>query len=202
MAYQLPNTWVRLCRKSSGVSLTLWNRSFDGPSRLGRAVPLGVPPVSEKNGSGPLNTGLSSHRREPSRNSNLLRRGQAIPRRYRPQTAQKDGPGKRCLKRAASWRQARICGKLSANLGPHPPCAHHEDAGFELYDPKAEILVRQSEDFPLGRVLLSSLPSSPDRSPGGQAERKRASLIFSKHQMQDFEDEVAKSFLAEGLRSL
>jgi hypothetical protein len=32
--------------------------------------------------------------------------------------------------------------------------------------------------------------------------RKRASLIFSKHQMQDFEDEVAKSFLAEGLRSL
>ena len=62
-------------------------------------------------------------------------------------------------------------------------------------------MVRQSADFPPGRGLLSSLPISPDKSPGGQAVRKRASLIFSKHQMQDFEDRGCKE-LSEGLRSL
>jgi formate hydrogenlyase transcriptional activator len=78
----------------------------------------------------------------------------------------------------------------------------HEYAGFELHDPNTGLLVRQAEDFPLGRGLLSSLPISPHNSPTGRALRERAPMIFSKHQIQDFEAEIAKNFLAEGFRSL
>ncbi len=77
-----------------------------------------------------------------------------------------------------------------------------EYAGFELHDPNTGLLVRQAEDFPLGKGLLSSLPISPHNSPTGRALREGAPLIFSKHQMQDFEAEIAKNFLAEGFRSL
>jgi len=78
----------------------------------------------------------------------------------------------------------------------------HEYAGFELHDPNTGLLVRQAEDFPLGKGLLSSLPISPHNSPTGRALRERAPMIFSKHQIQDFEAEIAKNFLAEGFRSL
>jgi formate hydrogenlyase transcriptional activator len=78
----------------------------------------------------------------------------------------------------------------------------HEYAGFELHDPNTGLLVRQAEDFPLGKGLLSSLPISPHNSPTGRALQERAPMIFSKHQMQNFEAEIAKNFLAEGLRSL
>jgi formate hydrogenlyase transcriptional activator len=78
----------------------------------------------------------------------------------------------------------------------------HEYASFELHDPNTGLLVRQAEDFPMGKGLLSSLPISPHNSPTGRALREREPLIFSKHQMQDFEAEIAKNFLAEGLRSL
>jgi formate hydrogenlyase transcriptional activator len=78
----------------------------------------------------------------------------------------------------------------------------HEYAGFELHDPNTGLLVRQIEDFPLGKGLLSSLPISPHNSPGGRALRERATLILSKSQMQGFEAEITKNLLAEGLKSL
>jgi formate hydrogenlyase transcriptional activator len=78
----------------------------------------------------------------------------------------------------------------------------HEYAGFELHDPATGLLVRQSEDFPLGKGFLSAIQVSSHNSPGGLALRERAPLIFSKQEMQGFEGEVTKNFLAEGLRSL
>ncbi|MGP0021207.1 MAG: sigma 54-interacting transcriptional regulator [Candidatus Sulfotelmatobacter sp.] len=78
----------------------------------------------------------------------------------------------------------------------------HEYAGFELYDAGTGLLIRQAEDFPLGKGLLSAAPISPLNSPGGLALQERVPLIFSKQQMQGFEAEIARNFLAEGLRSL
>ena len=78
----------------------------------------------------------------------------------------------------------------------------HEYAGFELHDPITGLLVRQAEDFPLGKGLLSSLPISPHNSPQGTALQARSPLIFTKNEMDGFEAEISKNFLAEGLQSL
>ena len=78
----------------------------------------------------------------------------------------------------------------------------HEYAGFELYDSSSGLLVRQVEDFPLGKGLLSSLPISPHNSPGGRSLGEGVPLIFSREEMENFDAEITKSFLAEGLQSL
>ena len=77
-----------------------------------------------------------------------------------------------------------------------------EYAGFELRDPNSGLLVRQAEDFPFGKGLLSSRPVSPDNSPAGHSLQERSPKIFSTQQMRSFDPEVAKSLLGEGLRSL
>jgi formate hydrogenlyase transcriptional activator len=78
----------------------------------------------------------------------------------------------------------------------------HEYAGFELHDPITGLLVRHAEDFPLGKGLLSSLPISPHNSPQGTALQAHSPLIFTKNEMDGFEAEISKNFLAEGLQSL
>ena len=78
----------------------------------------------------------------------------------------------------------------------------HEYAGFELHDGNTGLLVRQVEDFPLGKGMLSSLPISPLDSPGGRALKEGSALTFSQEQMEGFQAEIARGFLAEGLRSL
>jgi formate hydrogenlyase transcriptional activator len=77
-----------------------------------------------------------------------------------------------------------------------------EYAGFELHDPNTGLLVRQVEDFPLGKGYLSTVHISPDNSPGGITLRERTARIFTKDQLQGFEAEFTKNFLQEGLRSL
>jgi formate hydrogenlyase transcriptional activator len=78
----------------------------------------------------------------------------------------------------------------------------HEYAGFELHDPITGLLVRHAEDFPLGKGLLSALPISPHNSPQGTALQAHSPLIFTRNEMDGFEAEISKNFLAEGLQSL
>jgi formate hydrogenlyase transcriptional activator len=78
----------------------------------------------------------------------------------------------------------------------------HEYAGFELHDPITGLLVRHAEDFPLGKGLLSALPISPHNSPQGTALQAHSPMIFSKNEMDGFDAEIARNFLAEGLQSL
>jgi formate hydrogenlyase transcriptional activator len=78
----------------------------------------------------------------------------------------------------------------------------HEYAGFELHDSITGLLVRHAEDFPLGKGLLSALPISPNNSPQGTALQAHSPLIFSKKEMDGFDAEIARNFLAEGLQSL
>jgi formate hydrogenlyase transcriptional activator len=100
---------------------------------------------------------------------------------------------------ASNWNLHQAFLQISARIRR---LLGHEYAGFELHDPGTGLLVRQAEDFPLGKGLLSSLPISAHSSPGGRAVHERTPLIFSKDQMVGFEAEIARNFLAEGLQSL
>jgi len=100
---------------------------------------------------------------------------------------------------ASSWNLQQIFPQISARIRR---VLRHEYAGFELHEANTGLLIRQAEDFPLGKGLLSSLPISPHNSPGGRALRERTPMIFTRNQMQGFEAEITKNFLAEGLQSL
>jgi formate hydrogenlyase transcriptional activator len=100
---------------------------------------------------------------------------------------------------ASNWNLHEAFPRISARIRR---VLRHEYAGFELYDANTGLLVRQVEDFPLGKGLLSSLPISPLNSPGGRSLQEGTPVIFSKKQMQGFEAEITKNLLAEGLRSL
>jgi formate hydrogenlyase transcriptional activator len=78
----------------------------------------------------------------------------------------------------------------------------HEYAGVELHDTRTGLLLRQAEDFPLGKGMLSALSISPSDSPAGRSLQLGAPLIFSKGEMQNFGAEVTRNFLEEGLQSL
>ena len=100
---------------------------------------------------------------------------------------------------ASSWNLQQVFPQISARIRR---VLRHEYAGFELHEANTGLLIRQAEDFPLGKGLLSSLPISPHNSPGGRALRERTPLIFSRNQMQAFEAETTRNFLAEGIQSL
>ena len=100
---------------------------------------------------------------------------------------------------SSNWNLQQVFPRISARLRR---VLRQEYAGFELYDTTTGLLVRQAEDFPLGKGLLSGLPVSPHNSPGGLALEAGSPLIFSKKQMQGFEAEIVRNLLAEGLRSL
>jgi len=100
---------------------------------------------------------------------------------------------------ASSWNLQQAFPQISARIRR---VLRHKYAGFELHEANTGLLIRQAEDFPLGKGLLSSLPISPHNSPGGRALRERTPMIFTRDQMQGFEAEITKNFLAEGLQSL
>jgi formate hydrogenlyase transcriptional activator len=100
---------------------------------------------------------------------------------------------------SSNWNLQQAFPQISARMRR---VLRQEYAGFELHDASTGLLVRQAEDFPLGKGLLSSLPISPHDSPGGRSLQEGAPLIFSKSQMQSFDAEITKNFLAEGFRSL
>ena len=100
---------------------------------------------------------------------------------------------------SSHWNLQQVFPRISARIR-RVFC--HEYAGVELYDAGTGLLVRQAEDFPLGKGLLSRNPISPGNSPGGRSLREHAPLIFSTDEMHGFASESAKSFLAEGLLSL
>jgi formate hydrogenlyase transcriptional activator len=77
-----------------------------------------------------------------------------------------------------------------------------EYAGLSLQDAASGLLVRHAEDFPLGKGLASAVPAADSNSPAGQALEARVPMIFSKEQLQNFDVEIVRSALAEGLQSL
>ncbi|HET6180560.1 MAG TPA: hypothetical protein VFE61_26820 [Candidatus Sulfotelmatobacter sp.] len=82
---------------------------------------------------------------------------------------------------SSNWNVQQVFPSVSARIRR---VLLQEYAGFELHDHNTGLLVRQVEDFPLGKGLLSAVQISTSNSPGGLSLRERAPLIFTKHQMQ------------------
>jgi formate hydrogenlyase transcriptional activator len=99
---------------------------------------------------------------------------------------------------AANWSVKEAFPSISARVRR---VLRQEYAGLSLQDADG-LLVRQAEDFPLGKGIASAAPTSDRNSPAGQALEERTAMIFSKEQLQSFGTESARAFLAEGLRSL
>ena len=100
---------------------------------------------------------------------------------------------------SSNWNLQQSFPRISARIRR---VLNHEYAGFELRDNSTGLLVRQVEDFPLGKGLVSTRNIETNNSPGGRSLQQGAPLIFSKEQIQGFEAEIAQGFLAEGLQSL
>lgn len=79
---------------------------------------------------------------------------------------------------------------------------NHELASFLLYDPKADVLVRQAIDFPLGKGILATTPASGTGNPAERALKNGDSIIWSRADLQNSNAEISRSLVAEGMQSL
>jgi formate hydrogenlyase transcriptional activator len=100
---------------------------------------------------------------------------------------------------SSNWDVAQVFPRVSARLRR---VLAQEFATFALHDAGTGLLVYQATDFPLSKGLMPTVQVSPSENPVGRSMRERKPMIFSKEQLQGFDDEVAKGLLAEGLQSL
>jgi formate hydrogenlyase transcriptional activator len=100
---------------------------------------------------------------------------------------------------ASNWNVPQIFPAISARIRR---ILRQEYAGFSLHDASSGLLVRQAEDFPLSKGLLTEVQISAQTSPGGRSFAERTPMIFSREQLETFDAEIAEKFLAEGVRSL
>ena len=99
----------------------------------------------------------------------------------------------------ADWDVPRVFPKISARLRR---LLHQEYAGVSLHDPSSGLLVRQAEDFPLGREGLTSSVQVSANTPDGVVLRQGAPTIYSPEHLQTFDSEVVRKLMAEGIKSL
>ena len=90
---------------------------------------------------------------------------------------------------SSNWDVAQVFPKVSARLRR---VLYQEFATFALHDAGTGLLVYQATDFPLGKGLMPTVQVSPSETPVGRSMRERKPMIFSKEQLQGFDDEVAK----------
>ncbi|HEV2401847.1 MAG TPA: sigma 54-interacting transcriptional regulator [Candidatus Sulfotelmatobacter sp.] len=100
---------------------------------------------------------------------------------------------------SANWDVAEVFPRISASIRR---VLRQEFASFVLHDPSTGLLVRQAMDFPLGRGVIATQQVVSTQSPSGRSMQERATKIFSREQLEEFQEEVANSFLAEGMQSL
>ncbi len=100
---------------------------------------------------------------------------------------------------SSNWNVQQVFPTISARIRR---VLRQEYAGFVLRDSTSGLVVRQAEDFPLRKGLASSTEVSPQNSPSGRSLEEGAPLIFSTEQLRDFDAEIARQYLAEGIQSL
>ena len=100
---------------------------------------------------------------------------------------------------AAKWDIRHTFPKISAQLRR---VLRQEYAALALHDEKTGQLVRQAMDFPLRKGQAVDTEVATPKDPGGKALQERASMIFTRDEMQAFPTGTADHLLAEGLRSL
>jgi formate hydrogenlyase transcriptional activator len=100
---------------------------------------------------------------------------------------------------ASNWNIAQVFPRISARIRR---VLRQEYAGFSLHDAESGTLVRQAEDFPLGKGLAAKVQTRGNDSPGARSIEARSPMIFSREQMQGFSAEIAQCYVEEGLKSL
>ena len=100
---------------------------------------------------------------------------------------------------SSNWNIQQVFPRVSARIRR---VLQQECAMFDWYDPGTGLLVRQSVDFPLAKGFTSNVLISASNSPAGRSLHERTPMIFSKEQIQDFDAEITRGVLAEGLQSL
>jgi formate hydrogenlyase transcriptional activator len=100
---------------------------------------------------------------------------------------------------SSNWDLPQVFPQVSARIRR---VLRQEFSSIALHDAGTDLLVRQAMDFPLGKGFVSGVHTAPGNSPSGTALRARIPKIFSKEELQSFESESAKSFIAEGIESL
>jgi formate hydrogenlyase transcriptional activator len=100
---------------------------------------------------------------------------------------------------SSNWNVQQVFPGISARIRR---VLHQEYAGFSLHDADKGLLIRQAEDFPLGKGFASAIPATDCKNPAGHAFEARVPMIFTKEQLQNFEAEITRKMLDEGLQSL
>jgi len=100
---------------------------------------------------------------------------------------------------ATKWDARHLFPKISAYLRR---VLRQEYAALAVHDEKSGQLVRQAVDFPLRKGPALDTEINPAKDPHGKALHKRAPLIFTKDEMQEFPAGTTDHLLAEGLQSL
>ena len=100
---------------------------------------------------------------------------------------------------SSNWNIQQVFPRISARIRR---VLRQEYAGFSVHDVNTDLLVRQAENFPLGKGLTSQVQISSSNSPGARSLEARSPMIFSKEQIQAFDAEIAQRLLDEGLQSL
>lgn len=100
---------------------------------------------------------------------------------------------------SSNWDLALLFPRISAHIRR---VLRQEMAYFVLYKRENDLLVRQSLDFPLSKGLLEQSPVSGEATPAKVAIERGVPVIFSAKELQGFDSAIARSLLAEGIKSL
>ena len=99
----------------------------------------------------------------------------------------------------SNWNIPQVFPRISARLRR---LLRHEYAGLSIQDHGTGLLIRQAEDFPLGKGFLRATSVSAKDGPEHRCISTGAPGIFSAEEMQSFDADISSGFAAEGLRSL
>jgi len=100
---------------------------------------------------------------------------------------------------AANWDLQEVFPRISARIRR---LLRQEYASFALHDIGTGLLVRQAIDFPLGKGFTSTALISARDSPAGRSLQERTAMIFSRQEIGEFDSDITRAVLAEGLQSL
>ncbi len=100
---------------------------------------------------------------------------------------------------SSNWNIQQVFPRVSARIRR---VLRQECATFALYDGSTGLLVREAVDFPLAKGFIENVQVSASNSPAGRSLYEHTPMIFSKEQIQDFDADIARGVLAEGLQSL
>ena len=100
---------------------------------------------------------------------------------------------------SSNWDISEVFPRISARIRR---VLRQEYASFELHDANTGTLVRQAMDFPLGKGFTAAVQVSASESTFARVLKEQVPRTFSKDEIQRFEGEVSRNFVAEGIQSL